>query len=40
MIEQEIFSIGEVAEQTDLSIHTLRYYEQIGLISPVQRGKS
>jgi DNA-binding transcriptional MerR regulator len=29
--------IGEVAEQTGLSIHTLRYYEQIGLVSPISR---
>lgn len=29
--------IQEVAEQTSLSIHTLRYYERIGLITPVTR---
>jgi DNA-binding transcriptional MerR regulator len=29
--------IGQVAEQTGLSIHTLRYYEQIGLVSPITR---
>ncbi|WP_308820075.1 MerR family transcriptional regulator [Pseudonocardia alni] len=35
---QEIFTIGEVAERTGLSVHTLRYYErQDLLISPVQR---
>lgn len=26
------FSIGEVAERTGLSIHTLRYYESAGLV--------
>lgn len=29
--------IQEVAEQTGLGIHTLRYYEQIGLITPITR---
>ncbi|WP_430497637.1 MerR family transcriptional regulator [Micromonospora trifolii] len=32
-------SIGQVAERTGLSVHTLRFYEQEGLfISPVRRG--
>ncbi|MGC4867790.1 MerR family transcriptional regulator [Micromonospora sp. DT53] len=32
-------SIGQVAERTGLSVHTLRFYEQEGLfISPVHRG--
>ena len=30
-------SIGEVVRQTDLSAPTLRYYEQIGLLPPVDR---
>jgi MerR family redox-sensitive transcriptional activator SoxR len=30
-------SIGEVAMQTELSAPTLRYYEQIGLLPPVER---
>src|SRR5215211_8374606 len=29
--------IQEVAGQTNLSIHTLRYYERLGLITPVTR---
>lgn len=29
--------IQEVAEQTGLSIHALRYYEQIGLVTPISR---
>lgn len=29
--------IQQVAEQTGLSIHALRYYEQMGLITPVIR---
>jgi DNA-binding transcriptional MerR regulator len=34
------FSIQQVAQQTGLSIDTLRYYERIGLIEPVQRASS
>jgi DNA-binding transcriptional MerR regulator len=33
-------SIQQVAQQTGLSIDTLRYYERIGLIEPVQRASS
>lgn len=29
--------IQEVAAQTGLSIHALRYYEQIGLVTPIAR---
>lgn len=29
--------IQEVSAQTGLSIHTLRYYEQIGLVTPIMR---
>src|SRR5258707_11298881 len=30
-------TIQEAAEVTDLSVHTLRYYERIGLVMPVGR---
>ncbi len=30
-------TIQQVADKTNLSIHTLRYYERIGLIPPVNR---
>lgn len=30
-------SIAEAAEASGLSAHTLRYYEQIGLIAPIDR---
>lgn len=30
-------TIRQAAEITDLSVHTLRYYEQIGLIHPIDR---
>jgi len=29
--------IGEVAEQTGLSLRTLRYYEEVGLVTPSSR---
>jgi len=29
--------IGEVAQRVDLSLRTVRYYEEMGLISPEQR---
>jgi DNA-binding transcriptional MerR regulator len=29
--------IGEVAERVDLSLRTVRYYEEVGLISPERR---
>jgi len=31
------YTVGEVAEQTGLSTHTLRWYEQVGLLDPVDR---
>lgn len=34
------FSSKQVAEETELSIHTLRYYEQIGLIGGIERDEN
>lgn len=31
------FRIGEIAKQADVAPSTIRYYEQIGLLPPVQR---
>jgi len=31
--------ISEVSEITNISTHTLRYYEKVGLIYPIQKGK-
>ena len=31
------YTVGEVSEQTGLSTHTLRWYEQVGLLDPVDR---
>ncbi|QWU13778.1 MerR family transcriptional regulator [Paenibacillus sophorae] len=34
------FSSKQVAEETGLSVHTLRYYEQIGLIDGIERDEN
>lgn len=31
-------TVSEVARETGLSAHTLRYYERVGLLGPVSRG--
>jgi DNA-binding transcriptional MerR regulator len=36
-IQKEKLTIQEVAQATGLSAHTLRYYERIGLIHPIER---
>jgi len=33
-------SIGKVADATGLSIHTLRYYDELGLLPQVRRAKN
>jgi DNA-binding transcriptional MerR regulator len=35
-----MMTIAEVSQKYELSIDTLRYYERVGLIPPVRRGKS
>lgn len=35
--DDEQLTIQQVAEMTSLSVHTLRYYERIGLIHPINR---
>ncbi|HUG07861.1 MAG TPA: MerR family transcriptional regulator [Acidimicrobiia bacterium] len=35
----EHFQIGEVAESVGLSLRTIRYYEEIGLVSPSGRSE-
>jgi DNA-binding transcriptional MerR regulator len=37
---EEELTIQEVAAQTGLSVHTLRYYERVGLLDPVGRASS
>lgn len=36
MIDMEL-TIQQVAAKTELSVHTLRYYERIGLMEPISR---
>jgi DNA-binding transcriptional MerR regulator len=36
-IQKDRLTIHEVAQATGLSAHTLRYYERIGLIHPIER---
>ena len=36
-IQKEKFTIQQVTRATGLSAHTLRYYERIGLIHPIER---
>ena len=33
----ELYTIKQAAEATGISVHTLRYYEQLGLIHPIDR---
>lgn len=37
MPSEPLFQIGEVAERVGLSLRTVRYYEEVGLISPSAR---
>jgi DNA-binding transcriptional MerR regulator len=36
-LQKDKFTIQEVTKATGLSAHTLRYYERIGLIHPIER---
>ncbi|MCL6613887.1 MAG: MerR family transcriptional regulator [Firmicutes bacterium] len=38
--QDDRFTIRQVAEATGLSLHTLRYYERIGLIHPIGRAEN
>lgn len=35
----ELAQIGQVADETSLSLRTIRYYEEIGLVVPAQRSR-
>jgi MerR family copper efflux transcriptional regulator len=37
MPEAELFQIGEVAKRVTLSLRTVRYYEEVGLVLPATR---
>lgn len=36
----DALTIQQVADRTGLSAHTLRYYERIGLLAPIQRAEN
>lgn len=38
--KHELLKIGVLAEKTDISVGTIRYYESLGLLEPAQRSKS
>jgi DNA-binding transcriptional MerR regulator len=38
--KNDTLTIQQVAEATGLSVHTLRYYERIGLIHPIGRAEN
>lgn len=40
IVLEKSLTIQEVAEYSGLSVHTLRYYEKIGLLDPVGRASS
>jgi DNA-binding transcriptional MerR regulator len=40
MTQQPTYTIQQVAAQTGLTVHTLRYYERIGLLLPVERARN
>lgn len=37
---RELLKIGQVAEQTNLAVGTIRYYETLGLVEPILRSES
>lgn len=37
MTQQQTMRIGEVADRTELSLRTLRHYDEIGLVAPSAR---
>jgi len=39
MASGELMQIGEVAERTGLSLRTIRYYEEVGLVVPSARSQ-
>lgn len=39
MGSQDFMQIGEVAERTGLSLRTIRYYEEVGLVVPATRSQ-
>ena len=40
ILAEKTYTIQEVAEEMEISAHTLRYYEKIGLLRSIQRGEN
>jgi DNA-binding transcriptional MerR regulator len=40
ILMEDTFTIQQVADATNLSVHTLRYYERVGLIHPIDRAEN
>ncbi|BAQ64387.1 heavy metal-responsive transcriptional regulator [Geminocystis sp. NIES-3709] len=40
MDTKTLFKIGDVAKQTNVSVGTLRYYETLKLLKPIERGNN
>lgn len=38
--QDKLLKIGELAEQTNVAVGTIRYYESLGLVEPVHRSES
>lgn len=40
ILPEKTYTIQEAAEEMDLSVHTLRYYEKIGLLPSIHRSEN
>ena len=40
MLAEKTYTIQEAAKEMEVSAHTLRYYEKIGLLHSIQRGEN
>jgi DNA-binding transcriptional MerR regulator len=40
ILAEKTYTIQEAAEEMGVSVHTLRYYEKIGLLRSIQRGEN
>lgn len=40
VLDEKTYTIQQVAEEMDVSTHTLRYYEKMGLLKSIRRGEN